>query len=168
MRKMKKIWLVCSLFNLFLFKVKAQVLERYVIIMDEVLADPNPVVGLPNYEFIELKNNSAVAWDLFHWKISDGSSTSSIPIHYFLQPDSFVVICPSAAVNAFSAFGTSIGVSNFPSLNNDEDVISLYSPEGKLIHAMAYKLNWYNNAIKSEGGWTAGNDRYEESLHGWF
>jgi hypothetical protein len=70
------------------------------------------------------------------------------------MPDSFVVICPTSALMAFASFGSAIGVSNFPSLNNDEDVVSLLSPEGKLIHAINYKNSWFNNAVKSDGGWS--------------
>jgi Lamin Tail Domain len=155
MRENKKVGLLLLIvINLCLFDVQAQSPIRYSIVIDEIMADPSPTIGLPNNEFIELKNVSVVAWNLFHWKISDGSTTSTISINFLLQPDSFVVICSSSALDAFSAFGPAIGVSNFPSLNNEGDVISLYSPDGKLIHAVGYQLTWFNNAVKSEGGWT--------------
>jgi hypothetical protein len=132
----------------------AQLPARYDVVIDEILADPTPVIGLPNSEFIELKNVSAHAFDLRQWKISDGSSTATISISYLLLPDSFVIICPSSAVNAFSSIGPSIGVSNFPSLNNDEDLISLVSAAGSVVHSVNYRVDWFNNAVKSEGGWT--------------
>jgi len=65
-----------------------------------------------------------------------------------------VVVCPASAATAFSIYGATIGVNSFPSLNNSEDIISLLSEEGKLIHAVHYNLSWYNNAVKSEGGWS--------------
>lgn len=51
-------------------------------------------------------------------------------------------------------FGATIGVSNFPSLNNDADVIALYASNGSLIHAVGYNTGWYQNAVKSDGGWS--------------
>src|SRR6267378_5481908 len=117
------LFVVNSLFNC----AYGQSSSRYSIIIDEILADPTPVIGLPNTEFIELKNVSGVAIDLFHWKITDGSSTATIPNNYILQPDSFLVICPTSAAISFSSFGPVMGVANFPSLNNDRDVIILSS-----------------------------------------
>jgi hypothetical protein len=65
-----------------------------------------------------------------------------------------VIICPNSAVAAFTALGKTIGVTSFPSLNNEGDVISLYAPEGNLVHAVAYTDQWYDNTIKATGGWT--------------
>jgi hypothetical protein len=135
-------------------QLTAQTANRFDVVIDELLPDPTPPVQLPNYEFIELKNVSGSAFNIRNWKLTDGNTTATINTSFLLQPDSFVIICPNTAVSAFAAFGRTIGVSNFPSLNNDADVISLYSAEGKLIHVVGYNSNWYQNAVKSDGGFT--------------
>jgi hypothetical protein len=135
-------------------RVSGQTINRYDIVIDELLPDPSPVMQLPNSEFIELKNISAHPINLRNCTLSDGNTSATITPNFTLLPDSFVIICPNVAVTAFTAFGSTIGVSNFPSLNNDADIISLYSANGSLIHAVAYNNNWYQNAVKSEGGWT--------------
>ena len=132
----------------------AQSANRFDIIITELMADPSPVVGLPNSEFIELKNISTTAISLQHWKIADGVGAATISSNFELQPDSFVIICPNAAVAQFAIHGTTIGVSSFPSLNNDGEIVMLYSPEGKIIHAIEYSSNWYQNDVKREGGWS--------------
>jgi hypothetical protein len=132
----------------------AQVANRFDVVIDELLPDPSPPVQLPNVEFIELKNVSATAFNIRNWKLSDGSATATITTSFLLKPDSFVIICPNTAVTTFAPFGNTIGVSNFPSLNNDGDVISLYAAEGRLIHAVGYNSSWYQNAVKSDGGWS--------------
>jgi hypothetical protein len=132
----------------------AQTVNRFDIVMDELMADPSPAIGLPNSEFIELKNNAAFPVALKNWKISDGASTATISQDLVLQPDSFVIVCPNAAVAEFSRWGNTIGVSNFPSLNNDGDLLVLYSAEGKIIHAIAYSNTWYQNDVKRDGGWS--------------
>ncbi|WP_205512978.1 lamin tail domain-containing protein [Longitalea arenae] len=132
----------------------AQLPKRFDVVIDELLPDPAPPVQLPNAEFIELKNVSATAFNMRNWKLSDGSTTATITSSFVLQPDSFVVICAASAVAAFAAYGPAIGVSNFPSLNNDADIISLYGPDGSLIHAVGYDNSWYQNAVKSDGGWS--------------
>ena len=105
--------------------VLAQNINRFDVVIHEVMADPSPPAGLPNYEFIELKNVSANAVNLRNWKLSDGSSTAIINVNYTLQPDSLVTVCSNGAVSSFAVFGSVIGVSNFPSLNNEGDVFVL-------------------------------------------
>lgn len=131
-----------------------QIANRFDVVIHEVFPDPSPSIGLPGSEFIELRNVSATTFNLRNWKISDGSSTATITGNYSLQPDSIVVICASGSVQAFSLYGATVGVTNFPSLNNDADLLTLISPEGKVIHFVSYELSWYDNAVKSEGGWT--------------
>ena len=137
-----------------LARLHAQTHQRFDILITELLPDPTPPIGLPNNEFIELKNVSGNAINLHGWKLGDGTTTATINVNIDIQPGSFVIICTNSAAPSFMAFGTTIGVSNFPSLNNDADVITLYSPEGRAIHTIAYTDQWYNNAVKAGGGWT--------------
>jgi len=127
---------------------------RFDIIIDELLPDPTPAIALPNAEFIELKNNSAVPWDLNGWKISNHSSTSIIKRSVILQPDSFLIVCSTSAVDLYLPFGAVLGISSFPSLGNEGDTISIQSPEGVIVHAIAYKKSFYQNDVKSNGGWS--------------
>lgn len=124
------------------------------MIIDEIMADPLPVKGLPEAEFIELKNTSARPVSLNGWKISDATGTATINTAFVLQPDSFVVICSTGSVASLSFFATTIGISSFPSLDNTGETLSLRSRDGKLIHAVQYNKLWYRNDVKSEGGWT--------------
>lgn len=156
-------------------QLKAQLPKRFDLVITELFADPSPSVGLPASEFIELKNISPFTIAMRNWKISDGNSTAVININYLFQPDSFLIICPVAAVNLFSVFGATLGVSGFPSLNNEADIISLYSPEGLIIHAVGYTDAWYQNDLKAAGGWTlemidpknpcAGSSNWGASIH---
>lgn len=132
----------------------AQTANRYDVVIDEIFPDPSPSVGLPGAEFIELKNVSSSTFNLRNWQISDGSSMATIKKDFLLQPDSFVVICAVSAASAFAIFGSTIGVSEFPSLNNEGDILYLQSPEGLTVHAIAYDVTWYQNDVKSGGGWT--------------
>ena len=147
----KKLTIVLLVFSLC---AHAQTANPYNIVIDEIMADPTPVAGLPNTEFIELRNVSAQSFNLNGWHIGDAGGFATIKNNFILQPDSFVVICPTSAVSSLAVFGSTIGVSNFPSLNNDGDQLYLQSKEGRIIHAVAYTSDWYQNAVKSQGGWT--------------
>lgn len=136
------------------FLSMAQIAERFDVVITEIMADPSPVVGLPNAEFIEIKNVSSTPFNLNGWKISDATSTATITANFTLQPDSIAILCANSNVAAFSVFGRTIGVSSLPSLDNDGDLISLKSPQGKTVHAVNYTTDWYQNEVKKDGGWS--------------
>ena len=128
--------------------------NRYDVLITEFLPDPSPAVGLPESEFIELKNRSRTDLNLHNWNISNGSSAATVKVDYILKADSFVILCSNAAVPSFSPLGATLGVSGFPALNNDAGVIILSTETGAVIHALQYDKTWYDNDIKSSGGWS--------------
>ncbi len=127
--------------------------KSFDIVIDEILADPDPTVGLPNQEFLELYNKSTRVISLNNWTIEDASSKAILP-NILLLPDSFIIVTSTNANNLFSKFGTSVGVSNFPSLGNDIDSLVLKNEKGQVIHAINYTSDWYQNNTKKIGGWT--------------
>jgi len=134
--------------------LQAQGTNRYDVIISEIMADPTPQVGLPNNEWIELKNVSGVTINLQDWRILDASGQSGPMPAFNLQPDSFVIVCTGSAVTAMSQFGRTIAVTSFPSLDNDGELIYLRSAQAVTIHAVNYSVDWYQNAVKADGGWS--------------
>jgi hypothetical protein len=124
------------------------------IILYEIMADPGPPVGLPNAEFIELRNRSGKEINLQGWKlVISGTETGELPA-IFLKPDSLLIIASNSSINFFQIHGNTAGVASFPTLANSSGIISLISKEGKIIHAIEYSDQWYDNALKKEGGWS--------------
>ena len=134
--------------------------QQYDVVIDEIMTDPTPQVGLPNSEWIELRNTSTFAINLQGWKLADVTGTTGAMPDFSLQPDSFVIVCTGSAVAGLAPFGKTISVTSFPSLDNDGDLISLYSAEGKTIHAVQYSSSWYQNELKKDGGWHAGKKEF--------
>ena len=128
--------------------------QQYDIIIDEIMADPTPVVGLPNYEWIELKNTSAFPINLQGFTIGDTTTQSGVMPNFILQPNSFVIVCTGSAVSIMSVFGPTISVTNFPSLINSGDELILKNAQGKIIDAVNYSYSWYQNTLKEQGGWS--------------
>jgi Lamin Tail Domain len=123
------------------------------IVIDEILAKPSPSIGLPSFEFIELYNKSAKIISLKDWTIEDPFDKGKFP-EILLFPDSFLIITSSNGKSILSNYGTTIGISNFPSLNDDGDSIVLKNAKGQMIHAINYSSDWYNDNVKKNGGWT--------------
>ncbi|HUZ61590.1 MAG TPA: lamin tail domain-containing protein [Hanamia sp.] len=132
--------------------------QQYDIVIDEIMADPTPEVGLPNNEWIELKNNSLFSINLKGWRLSDLTGTSGPMADFVLQSDSFVIVCAASALPNLSSFGKTISVTNFPSLDNAGDLISIADANGKMIHAVQYSSDWYPNELKKGGRLVFGND----------
>jgi hypothetical protein len=128
--------------------------NRYDVVIDEIMADQTPQINLPGNEWIELKNVSANPINLQNWRIGDATGQSGPMPNFVLQPDSFVIVCTGSAVSGMQTYGRVISVASFPSLDNDGDLLYLKSNTGLTIHAVNYSLSWYQNAVKSDGGWT--------------
>jgi Lamin Tail Domain/Bacterial Ig-like domain len=120
------------------------------IIVSEFMADPSPVVGLPESEFIELHNRSANPVDLMGWTVSDGTTAAVLP-KYILMPASRVVVAPSSTAGLFVG---PIGVANFPSLNNTGDNIVVKNSMGATVDSITYFQVWYGSDEKKDGGWS--------------
>lgn len=128
--------------------------HRYDVIIDEIMADPSPAISLPNYEWIELKNRSNTAINLQDWRISDAGGGSGPMPAFVLQPGAYVIVCSQTALTAMSTFGPAIAVTGFPSLDNDMDRVVIRNASGDVMHAIEYKLTWYRNELKQQGGWS--------------
>lgn len=126
----------------------------YSVVIDELMADPTPLVQLPDAEWLELKNTTAFDINLQNWRVGKPTGISGPMPNYIIKADSFVVVCTGSAVAALAAFGPVISVTSFPSLNNTGDNLYLVSPQGYTIHSVNYTDGWYQNALKKDGGWS--------------
>ena len=123
------------------------------IIFNELLPDPSPVVGLPEQEFVELYNRSDKFIDLGGMKFIDPSATATLPSHV-LSPGEHIILCRIQDVGLFSPFGTVMGLSPWPTLNNASDSLWLRDAADNIIDFVFYQDSWYQNTTKREGGWS--------------
>jgi hypothetical protein len=127
---------------------------QYDIVIDEIMADPTPVVGLPTNEWLELRNTTTFDINLQNYKLGKSTGESGAMPSYILPAGGYVIVCTGSAVAAMTAFGPTISVTSFPSLNNDADRIYLRAPQGLIVHSVNYTADWYKNELKKDGGWT--------------
>jgi hypothetical protein len=127
--------------------------EQFDVLINEIMADPSPVVALPDVEFIELYNRSSKVIDLAGFGFSSGAAPQLFPSFQML-PGTFVLVCDDSNVGQLSAFGDVIGLPTFPALTNSADDLTLTNPNGETIHFVSYSLAWYKDSNKEAGGWT--------------
>ena len=126
----------------------------YDIVIDEIMADPSPSNGLPEVEWLEIRNVSPFDVNLAGWKLAKSSSKSGAFANRILKPDSVLIICSTGSITGISAYGAALSVTFFPSLSNAGDMISLMATDGRTIHAVNYTDDWYHNELKKQGGWS--------------
>lgn len=120
------------------------------LIITEIMADPSPVVQLPEAEYLEVYNRSGNPVNLAGWRLEDPTTIAKLP-SMIIMPDSYLLL--TSTTNA-SKFSKATGVSSFPSLGNLSDRIVLRDSNGIVIDSIAYSLTWYRNSEKAEGGWS--------------
>ncbi len=148
-------FIIITTFVCFFFSFNnAAAQARYDIVITEIMSDPTPQVGLPNFEWIEIRNTSANAINIQNWRVGDAGGVSGALPNFILQPDSSAIICGTTAAATMQQFGRTFGVTSFPSLANEGELIFIRNATGVTIHAVEYTPSWFNNAVKSDGGWT--------------
>jgi hypothetical protein len=137
-----------------LFPIWTAAQDRYSIVINEIMADPTPQVGLPNYEWIEILNTTEEAINLRGWRLGDNTSISGAFPEIILAPKQYLILCASAARTALQPYGQILVVPSFPTLDNAGEQLYLLSPDNRLIHALRYADTWHDNSLKKEGGWS--------------
>ena len=128
--------------------------QRYDLIITEVMADPSPPAGLPEFEYVEIMNRSSKPIDLKGYTIGDETSAATFTNSIILQPDSFLVCCSNTAAPKLLSFGRTVGLSNWVSLANEGDVVQLCAPDKQVLHAIRYESSWFRGSPKAAGGYS--------------
>ena len=131
----------------------ADTAANYDVVIDEILVKPSPAIGLPNFEYVEIYNKSSKIISLKNWILEDPNDRAFLP-DMLLFPDSFLIIASTNGKSLLLNYGTTIGVANFPLLNDDGDSLVLKNEKGQVIHAVNYSSDWYNDNVKKNGGWS--------------
>ncbi|MEP6793907.1 MAG: lamin tail domain-containing protein [Saprospiraceae bacterium] len=125
----------------------------YDLLITEIMADPTPVIGLPDAEYLEIYNTSIEAFNLGDYKIRVGTTEKVLP-DSLIQPGEFVILTDDANIASLSPFGRVIALASMSGLTNSGTSLALINSSGEIIHEVIYALSWYNDAVKSNGGWS--------------
>ncbi len=123
------------------------------VVINEIFADPTPAIGLPAAEYVELHNNSGHSINLLGWQLADGTTRTFLPA-VTIDAQGYALLCAKGDGSLFSGFGTVVGLSPWPTLNNSGETIVLRDASGQLVDQVNYSDNWYSDAVKKQGGWS--------------
>ena len=117
----------------------------------EFMADPNPVVGLPEAEYVELYNAGSTAISLADVWI--GSGGTPVALSGGMEPAAYVVVTRPRFAEAFQALGVVVIPANLPGLTNGGDNITLLRG-ADTIFALDYSGAWYDDPDRDGGGYS--------------
>jgi hypothetical protein len=125
--------------------------NQFDIVIDEIMADPDPKFHLPNAEYLELYNRTSHSIDLTGWSVKIG--TSSYSLSGTLDSSGYLFITKEK--DSFPSYNNVLELSSLSStaMVNGGTTISLIY-QGDYIHSVTYSDSWYQNSSKADGGWS--------------
>ena len=135
------------------FYKKPYIVKPNDIVINEIFADPNPRVDLPDVEYIELWNTSTKDIALKGFKYSNANTIFTFDKE-FIKSKEYLIVCAKADTALFKPFGRTIGISPFPTLTNTSGKLRLTNPSGNIIYGVDYSDAWYDDAVKKQGGYS--------------
>ncbi len=122
------------------------------VIINEIMADPDPEIELPPVEYIELYNRSSHPVDLSSWIVTIGSSNKILP-EFTLIPFGYVILIPAKDSLFYPNKSNTIYLKSL-SISNTGSLITLSDQNGNQVHAIQYTAAQHDQANKKEGGWS--------------
>lgn len=124
----------------------------YELLITEIMADPTPVIALPDAEYIEIYNASDHVFHLSDYTLVVGTSERTLPDELILGHE-YVILCDEDTAPLFSGHGRTIAISNFPSLTNGGATLMIKNSDDIILHDVTYSSTWYIDPGKASGGW---------------
>ncbi|MBE0662312.1 MAG: lamin tail domain-containing protein [Bacteroidales bacterium] len=127
----------------------------YDIVINEIMADPTPEVGLPPHEYIELFNATPYSINLAGWTFRHGTTNRDLPA-VSIEGNAYLILGTEEAIAALAQYGSVAVIDGLSStaLTNSGTTLTLYDAQNNIIHSVSYSDEWYQNSAKAEGGWS--------------
>lgn len=121
------------------------------IVINEIMADPTPVAGLPDREYLELFNPGMVSVNLKNWMLELGGKQKFLA-DVSVEPGGFLLVTSTGGAKDLQKFGKVVEISGF-TLTNSGLILSLYNPVKDRTDLLAYKPSLHTKKF-SEGGYS--------------
>ena len=125
----------------------------YEILITEIMADPSPVIGLAEAEYVEIFNSGNRNIQLNNLILSNGSADVQLP-SYLMSPGEYICLVDVEDAGLFDASINLLSVNGLPAIRNSDGLLSLSANGGDLINSQSYSEDWYGDNIKKEGGYS--------------
>jgi len=121
------------------------------IVFNEIMADPTPVVKLPDKEYLELKNNAGFPINLKNW-ILEVNGKQKLLSDKTLESGNYLIVSGTGGNALFGSYGSNLEVTGL-TLANDGVVLKLFSAASALIDSFNYLPSMHRKGF-SDGGYS--------------
>lgn len=126
--------------------------RQFDVVINEIMFDPEPTLGLPDAEYLELFNTTDHDINLDGWTLSWSDDTELLT-GVQIKANDFLIVCKPGNDSLLSEFGKVETLMGF-SLLNTGTTITLSDDHETVIHSVTYDNSWYNEPMKEDGGWS--------------
>ncbi len=126
--------------------------KQFDVVINEIMADPDPPVGLANYEYVELYNRTIYPISMKGWKFQMGTALETVP-DATINPHAYLLLTTTDGEAAISSYGNAIGVTGF-AISNTGETLALYDSLYRTISTVSFTDAWYQDSYKKNGGWS--------------
>ena len=123
------------------------------IVINEIMPDPDPSYGLPISEYVELYNTKNIEISLNNWTLTIGGSVKTIT-NLTIPANGYAIVCPTGNESLFSSYAPSNGILSSTALTITGTDITLADLNGLEINKIDYTVDWFNDDIKDDGGYS--------------
>ncbi len=123
------------------------------VVINELMTDPYPPVGLPEVEYIELYNTRDFPVRTENWQLRINGVAKKLQ-NCLIETDGYLLLCANGSLDSLIEFGSFSGISGFQGLLNKGAVVEILDCDGKVIDRIDYSDTWFGDDSKSSGGWS--------------
>ncbi|MCU0441711.1 MAG: lamin tail domain-containing protein [Bacteroidia bacterium] len=127
--------------------------QQFDILITEIMSDPDPAVGLPAIEYVELYNKSNRWITLNNWLLECNNKKAAMP-NIYLKPETYLLVALSNEESAYDTLANFCKLPTLSALSNDGAKLVLRDDRGQVIHAIEYASDWHTKEEKKAGGWS--------------
>jgi hypothetical protein len=125
--------------------------NRFDVVINEIMIDPEPSVQLSNAEYKELYNRAEYPLNITGWKLLI-DDTESLLDSIVIPANSYLILIDEDDFLAFEQSNSQ--TLSLAILNNTQGYIGLFDTDDKLVHEIYYHKQWHRNPNKENGGWS--------------
>ncbi len=140
------------------------------IVFNEIMFDPAPAMGLPEFEYLELYNRTRYDINLDAWTLQSGQKKINFP-RILLPGGKYLLLGYEGSDDQYSSADTYLGLlTSRASLPNEGTLLCLYDQDSLLIDWVEYDPSMHEHDYYTNGGWALEKvdpDRRCGSLDNW-
>ena len=124
------------------------------IVFNEIMYDPDPSIGLPEYEYLELFNRSGSEIDIENWILDAGNRKLIFPKHTMKPEEYLLLVYPGSSLLYTEAADILEIMESKTLLLNQGEILYLTDEEENLIDWIEYSPGMHSEPYYRNGGWS--------------